>query len=373
MAKKFRKGINGKAHKEDHPGYNVSNGRNESLLVEPVPEYFHRPGDGEVSAKTSGGYNNNATIIFGRDRTGLGEKDGGYNLDKGLDETNSLGIGSYGDYMGAGAIDIVVGRGAPFPVQNKGYSLGPLFNTQYDIKELKKNKNKLSGSLPSPFDADHPAYAMDAARIYISQMTNVDYNFNITDVLTEDDSFSDASGYGIKLPAPPPSSAIVAKSDKVRIHAREDVKIVTGGSSETVNSQGEPILVKGGIHLIAQNERGKQQPIPLGNNLESCLDEILELLGNVTTTIKRFATEQMAYNDAISRHWHFSTPGVPTTFDPVLGPQGVKTVVHQFGYVVLQCDKATSNLEYIRAEYLSPGGNPGDDDSYINSPYNTTN
>ena len=196
---------------------------------------------------------------------------------------------------------------------------------------------------------------------------------DIEALCAEDDSLSDASGYGIKLPAGPPSSAIVAKSDKVRIHARQDIKIVTGGPSETVNSQGEPILVKGGIHLISQNEKGKQQPIPLGNNLESCLDEVLDILGTITTSLKRFATEQMAYNDAISRHWHFSTPGVPTTFDPVLGPQGVKTVVHQFGYVVLQCDKAASNLEYIRAEYLSPGGNPGDDDNYINSPYNTTN
>ena len=371
MAKKFRKGINGKAHKVDHPGYSVNNGRYESSLSEPVPEYFARPGDMVLNAAWVGGQNNNATIIFGRDRTGLGEKDGGYNFDKGLDETNSLGIGSYGDYMGAGAIDIVVGRGAPFPVQKEGYTLGPLFNTQYDILALKKIM--LSGSSPSPISIPHPGYAMDAARIYISQMTNVDDNFNITNTLTEDDSLSDASGYGIKLPAGPPSSAIVAKSDKVRIHAREDIKIVTGGPSETVNSQGEPILVKGGIHLISQNEKGKQQPIPLGNNLESCLDEVLDILGTITTSLKRFATEQMAYNDAISRHWHFSTPGVPTTFDPVLGPQGVKTVVHQFGYVVLQCDKAASNLEYIRAEYLSPGGNPGDDDNYINSPYNTTN
>ena len=366
MTKKFRKGINGKAHQINYPGYHVNNGQYESLLVEPVPEFFARPGDGILSAQTAGGYNNNATIIFGRDRTGLGEIDAGYNFDEGVDETDSLGIGSYGDYMGAGAIDIVVGRGAPFAVQAEGYTLGPLFNTEYDILELQKTR--LSGSLPEEFSVDHPGYAMDAARIYISQMTNVDYNFDITESLTIDDVFAPPGSETV-----PPSSAIIAKSDKVRIHAREDIKIVTGGPNETVNSQGEPIMVRGGIHLISQNESGKQQPIPLGNNLETCLDEMLSILGNISNTVKRFAETQMNYNHAISKHWHTSTPGVPTAFDIILAPLGTSTVVQQFKYVVVECDKAASNLEFIRSEYLSPGGNSGENDSYINSPYNTTN
>jgi len=359
MVEKFRKGKNGKAHQIDHPGYQLSNGRNESMLVEPVPEFFARPGDGIFSAADKDGQNNNAVIIFGRDRTGLGEVDAG-------NTTDSLGIGSYADYMGAGAIDIVVGRGAPFPVQREGYSLGPLFNTEYDMLELQKTK--LSGSLPEEFSVDHPGYAMDAARIYISQMTNVDYNFDITESLAADDLYAPPGTETV-----PPSSAIVLKSDKIRIHAREDIKIVTGGPNETVNSQGEPIMVRGGIHLISQNESSQQQPIPLGNNLEQCFEEIISVLNNISNTIKTFAETQMNYNHAISKHWHISTPSVPTTFDVVLAPLGASTVVRQFKGVIAECDKAASNLQYVRAEYLNPGSNPGDNDMYINSPYNTTN
>ncbi len=371
MAKKFRKGINGKAHQPSHPGYHTNNGQYESLLVEPVPEFFTRPGDGIVSAKTAGGYDNNAAIIFGRDRTGQGEKDGGYNFDKGVDETNSLGVGSYGNYQGAGAIDIVVGRGAPFPVQRDGFTMGPLYNTEHDILDLQKVV--LEGTEPEPFEINHPGLAMDAARIYISQMTNVDDNFKISKVMSEDDTFSDVSGVGVNLRRPP-HSAIMLKADKLRLHAREDIKIVTGGPKELYNSQGEPILVKSGIHLVAQNEVGKQQPIPLGNNLEDCINEIIEVINGLSTSIKRFASEQMQYNYVLSYHFHQSPAfGVSTTPSITGGPEGVRTITNQFRYVVLQCDKTQSNLEYIKSEYLTPGTNPQEEDSYINSGYNTTN
>jgi len=371
MAKKFRKGIHGKAHAADHPGYHVSNGQYESILVEPVPEFFTRPGDAIITAKTEGGNDNNAAIIFGRDRTGQGEKDGGYNADKGVDETNSLGVGSYGDYQGAGAIDIVVGRCAPFPVQMKGFTMGPLYNTEHDISELKGIM--LEATEPNRVRIPHPAYAMDAARIYISQMTNVDDNFNVTKALSDDDPLSDASGTGVTT-RKPPSSAIMLKADKVRMHAREDIKIVTGGPREGINSQGEPILVKSGIHLIAQNQVGKQQPMVLGKNLEECIAEMLDTLNTLTTALKRMATDQMEYNLTLGGHFHQSPAfGVSTTPSVTGGPMGNKTVVNHFRYVVLECDKIQSNLEYVRAEYLTPGSNPQEDDSYINSSYNTTN
>jgi hypothetical protein len=369
MANKFRKGINGKAHVPSHPGYrNGNDGTYESLLVEPVPEYFSRPGDGIISAQTAGGYNNNASIIFGRDRTGQGERDGGYNFDKGEDETNSLGLGSFGDYQGAGAIDIVVGRGSPFPVQKDGFTLGPLYNTEYDILELKKSI--LESTKPSSSESNHPGFAMDAARIYISQMTNVDDNFKITKNLSRSGT---PSGSGKKVRTPP-HSAIVVKADKLRMHAREDIKIVTGGPQELYNSQGEPTLIKSGIHLIAQNEVGNQQPIPLGNNLEDCIEEMISVINGLTNSLKRLASEQMQYNYTLAYHFH-QTPmgGLMSTPSITGGPEGIKTIVNQFRYVVLQCNKAQSNLQYIRSEYLTPGGKSGDDDNYINSGYNTTN
>ena len=129
--KKFKKGKHGKSH-VDHSGFKwVNDGKYESILVEPVPDFFMRPGDGFCTAKNFGGFDNNASIIFGRDRSGIGETDGTTNPETGLDDTNSSS--GYSEYMGAGAIDIVVGRGAPFPVSLEGHSFGPLFKTKYDI------------------------------------------------------------------------------------------------------------------------------------------------------------------------------------------------------------------------------------------------
>ena len=113
---RFRKKKSGKFHTR-HPGYTAGNDGKDKILSEPVPEYFPRPGDARVSAKEFGGIDNNACIIFGRDRTGVGER-----YDHEL--VNTLGAKSFGDYMAAGAIDIVVGRMAPYPMNLEGYLPG---------------------------------------------------------------------------------------------------------------------------------------------------------------------------------------------------------------------------------------------------------
>ena len=110
--KKFIKGESGKAHVEHGTYMFGNNGRNEKILSEPVPVFLKRPGDKLIQAETD----NNTMIVLGRDRTGRGES-----------KENTLGKGSFGDHMGAGAIDIVVGRGAPFVM--------PLDNTPVSMEE----------------------------------------------------------------------------------------------------------------------------------------------------------------------------------------------------------------------------------------------
>ena len=133
--------------------------------------------------------------------------------------------------MAAGAIDIVVGRMSPFPLNVKDKTFGPLYKTKEGIHELQTEF--LNGTNPEndnkPFSVPHPAYVMDAARIYISQMTDVDENFDIQRSL-----FS-PSGVSSDTKKRTPCSAVMVKSDKIRLHARQDIKIVTGGSNETVN------------------------------------------------------------------------------------------------------------------------------------------
>ena len=357
MTKNFRKGLNGKYHTK-WPGFERgNNGQYESLLSEPVPEYFSRPGDRILKGQVD----NNAIIIFGRDRTGVGEVDGGYNHEKGVDETQSQS--GYSDYMGAGAIDIVVGRGAPFPLEREGFTLGPLFQTKYDILELKGET--LYGSNPEGFEASHPGYAMDAARIYISQMTNMDHNFDI-----KKDILKQVKGTINQSTANLPHSGIMLKSDKVRMHAREDIKLVTGGTKETRNSQGEMIPVAGGIHLMAQNQSGEQQPIPLGLNLINCLEETLDRVSKTLTIMMRFSTEQAKFNETLSSHRHFSPfYGVECTWSLTGKPHGMKTVTNMCRYVQSQIAKEKNNITALKSTYLVDTVSP----NHVNSSYNTTN
>jgi hypothetical protein len=348
----FRKGKDGKSHTEWEPfDTGGQDGTAENPLSEPVPNYFFRPDDYWVE----GG--NNTLIIFGRDRTGRGEVDSA-NIDKGESKKNSLGKGSYGNYMGAGAIDIVVGRGAPFPMQVRNFSLGPLYQTKYDIVELKGENLRISEGtgVVEPITVPHPGYAMDASRILISQMTRVDKNFNIES--------------NIRKNGLPPSK----NADQVRVHAREEVRIVTGGAGEKRNSQGEAIMKKGGIHLMAQNQKQKQQPIPLGDNLLECLSEMMDQITKSYTEVIRLTKDQMEFNRILGRHTHRSPfYGIPTAFDPELAAQSAIIVKSAMQNVIDQAAKEKNNVTSLRAKYLTQGDKSGEDNKFINSVFNTTN
>ena len=170
LDKRFIKGYHGRYHVETPAFEAGQDGTLGNHLSEPVPKYFARAGDGVLRANgfTEGASDNNTMIIMGRDRTGLGEIDSARS-------SQLLDTSGYSSYMGAGAIDIVVGRCSPFPLDVEGKTWGPMFNTIKNIPELEIET--LDGLDPEnggrPFFTNHPAYAMDAARIYISQMTDI--------------------------------------------------------------------------------------------------------------------------------------------------------------------------------------------------------
>jgi len=244
-------------------------------LKEPVPELFLRPGDEKIQSK------NNSAIILGRDYSPRNSKMK-YSRSLFDREYNS----GFSDHMGAGAIDIVAGRMAPFALESiDGDPLvfAPSFNTfrppelqDYDLEYGK-----------------HPGMVMDAARIYISQMTIIDKNFNIKE---------DIRGAGAVADTAAPTSGIMLKADKVRLHSRQDIKIVTGGPYEYVNSQGNTITRNNGIHLIAENGEDRdgtvvpQQPMVLGNNLVDCINSILQLIKQLNDRVDTFVAQQNKFN-----------------------------------------------------------------------------
>lgn len=359
MSRKFVKGRHGKSHIDYGPFVSGSNGQNESTLLEPIPKFFARPGDGILTANSFvPGTDNNTMIIFGRDRSGLGEVDA-------INPKHRKSKSGYSDYMGAGAIDIVVGRVSPFPLDVEGKSWGPLYTTKTEIPELELEL--LVGKDPqdngNTFLTNHPGVVMDASRIYISQMTDIDENFGIKKNIFPESSIVQNTS------ARTPAAAIMIKSDKLRMHARQDIKIVTGGENEQINSQGNEITQTGGIHLIAGNQASGQQPIPRGGNLSMAIKELSDKIDELAGIIYSFADSQMKYNKTLGDHYHQSPfYGVATSPSITAGPHSIETVLSQYTRVTTQLLSLKNNLGTFNSKYLNSGAK-----NYINSKYNTTN
>ena len=167
--------------------------------------------------------------------------------------------------MRANAIDLVVGR-----LSSVAGGLGPEDG--------------------SPADND---FITDAARIYISEMTDIDRNFGL----------SHNKG-GINAKQSVAKSGIGIKADHIRIIGREGVKIVTGkakgdfkglGKHGELNSRGGSIILPSpkiilnagnvtgtrnvrGNPFVAPTEIPMLQPIAMGGNVRDGFMELSELL-----------------------------------------------------------------------------------------------
>jgi hypothetical protein len=174
-------------------------------LAEPFPDY-----DKASSEEVISGTSNN-WIVLGRDRPG----------------SRFSGYGGKG-HTQAGSIDLVVGRGSPNP------------------REVDNNERKLYAD---------PNFYSDAARIHISQKTDIDNNFGI---VKGSQGIADAkSGIGIK-------------ADNVRVVAREGIKLVTG--TDVTNSKGGQVRAKVGVDIIAGNDDTDLQPMVKGESLVDAME-----------------------------------------------------------------------------------------------------
>jgi hypothetical protein len=196
----------------------------------------------------------------------------------GTDRPNSLRSG-YGASGGckAASIDIVVGRLA---TARKG-------------KGPKQSEGK--------FAFVNPDFAADAARIYISQMTDIDHNFGI------------AQG---NSPQSKARSGIGIKADAVRIIGRESIRLVTGGMQDVKHQPGgeptslgkkiqqpaptiefiagnnvEDKIVWGGLFNPKERIRGLQG-IALGGNTRDALRELSDTVNTCLGAIISLATVQ---------------------------------------------------------------------------------
>jgi hypothetical protein len=280
----------------------LGKGTANSKTIEPKPKFVQSEAEKIIDNGT------NAQIVVGKDRP------------------SSLlsGYGGRGD-TGTGTIDIVVGRMShnPCTVDQSG-------------NELRTN----------------PDFKLDASRIYISQKTDIDDNFDLVDG---------------KVGNSKARSGMALKSDAIRLIGREGIKFVTG--TDVKNSSGENILSVSGIDLIAGNDDSNLQPIPLGNNLNTSLRRLTDHVDKLAGILQSAIMYQIKFNAKVMAHTHITAFfGTPTAPSEALIPAGITVVTDHGTTTIPDLVKFRTNTKFHKQTYYSVSGK-----RYINSSFNNTN
>ncbi len=313
----------------------ILDGQGNTPLIEPLCEYDQL--EAEIVLPKRRGLWGRHRIVFGRDRK---ERD------------QFSGYGGRGA-TSAGSIDIVVGSGGNKP----------------------KHKQKVG-----------PNFTTDAARIYLSQRTNVDEYLGL--------DVGDFSTNG--LSSSENRSGIAIKADAVRVVGREGVRIYTTprtptnpnivNSDDTIveyNSKGEKLQSVGpdrGIHLIAYGDVGttnvlnpvvparegaptilkvkRLQPIVKGDNLVLFLNEIVAQLGELTTIVQNFTNSQMEFNNYLATHTHEVVGAIPAVATPSIPVviSNVQEMIDQINNHVTLASQKKTDLSQIKGHFLEPQG-----------------
>ena len=215
-----------------------------------------------------------------------------------------------------------------------------------------------------PLSVD-PDMRLDAARIYLSQKSDVDGYFELARGNVGSTSINDLR------------STVAVKADTVRIIARENIKLVT--RTDEQNSQGgktDNKYTRGyGIDLIACNDDKDMQPLVKGDNLVECLNAIVESIKVINNILNNFFEYDAEFKGYVRVHSHMSPfYGSETAPDfKQLLSQGIKETINTTlnARVPAMLD-APMEFADIKSAYLSnDGGIPGE--KHILSRYNSTN
>ena len=177
-----------------------------------------------------------------------------------------------------------------------------------------------------------PNFRTDAARIYISQKTDIDENFNLTEG---------------SLGMSETKSAVGIKADGVRIVAREGIKLVT--TTDSLNSQGGRVKSIGNIDLIAGNNTEFLEPAVKGKQLTNMLRKMLQQISDLTENLNGFLTSQMAFNSAMGTHSH---PVVITPFTPPVALTSPSAALAATTATVTQASRTVPSLLVAKANKI---------------------
>ncbi len=260
-----------------------------SNLRESVPEYIQADCEKVYSNA------NNAWIVLGRDRTG----------------TKDIGYGGLG-HPNAGSIDIVVGRMGKLATERVPSGEGVLC---------------------------HPDFDKDAARIYLSQKSDIDDNLKLR------------TGSMERSVA---KSAIGIKADAVRVVGREGIKLVTRTDYE--NSQKSESKAVYGIDLIAGNNDKGLEPMVKGRKLIDCLNELVDHVSALNGIVNNFLEIQSDYNKFIANHVHISPfEGKLTSPSYSLVNSGLITMNRTLIETFVSLVNHKLNLQVFKTNYITSG------------------
>ena len=275
---------------------NTTSGVFGDTILEPIPKYIKAENEKTYSK-------GNSHIVLGRDRPA----------------SRASGYGGQG-HTQASAIDLVVGRGGPSP--NATSNVDPNFRS-------------------------------DSARIYISQKTDIDTNFNLAD--GAQGNMTARSGIGIK-------------ADAVRVVGTDGIKLVT--RTEPQNSKNGSASYNG-IELIACNDETDIQSIVKGENLVEALQEFEKRFNELSSVVLNFLKLQAQFNTKIASHTHLGTSpaGAISTVPSVsLVASGLQASMEgASGMIDNYKNRINTNILW-KTKYLSSASS-----KYICSKYNKVN
>ena len=214
-----------------------------------------------------------------------------------------------------------------------------------------------------------PNFKLDAARIYLSQRSNPDYNFGLSKGTVGSTTQNE------------PRSTVVMKADTLRMVARENIKLVT--KTDRKNSQGGSLTdidsSRFGIDLIAMNDDADMQPLVKGDNLNEFLKALIQSITELRGLFDNFVKYDRELTQALLPHTHYSPFfGIKTSpaFDDVV-PKGIEVLINKITNVETQIQLHVQQMGMLQSNYLeAPGGveTVADGKSkYILSKYNHTN
>tara|TARA_R110002050_G_scaffold2831_1_gene15623 strand:+ start:1611 stop:2546 length:936 start_codon:yes stop_codon:yes gene_type:complete len=248
---------------------------------------------------------------------------------------------------------IILGRDRP---ASRASGYGGQGHTQASSIDIVVGRN------PNSTVSVDPSFSNDAARIYISQKTDLDINFGIT----PNPATPDNPWQAIKSQLNSRSvSGIGIKADAVRIVGDMGIKLVTRTSA--TNSKGGSIAPNG-IELIANNDDNDLQPMIKGENMVEALAGLEEKIAKLSALVLNFLKDQTSYNNTIAAHTHIAPPAGPTTPSIELVPAGINAAIST-AEAMVDNFKGRMNMNISwHSKYLSPMS-----EKYICSKYNKVN